>query len=210
MTSIVAQVDHQNPRSGALPTIVLASGSRYRRELLSRLRLPFDVARPDVDETPLAGEAPAATARRLAREKAADVAVHYRHALVIGSDQVATLDGQPIGKPGTHEKALEQLRFMRGHSVIFHTALCLFDTRDASLREIEVPTRVHFRRLPDHELDAYLCAEQPYDCAGSAKSEGLGIALIERMEGDDPNALIGLPLIALVSMLRDAGYPLFG
>lgn len=168
------------------------------------------MARPDVDESPHAGESPVDTAVRLAREKAQDVATHYRDALVIGSDQVATFDGVQIGKPYTHDKALEQLRTMRGRTVTFHTALCLIDTRDGVVRMRETPTRVHFRNLPDAELDAYLRAEQPYDCAGSAKSEGLGIALIERMEGDDPNALIGLPLIALVSMLREANYPIFG
>ncbi len=210
MTSIVAQVVHRSDEQRPLPTIVLASGSRYRRELLARLRVPFDVARPDVDETPLVGETPLETAVRLAREKAEDVARHYRAALVIGSDQVATFDGVQIGKPHTHDKAMEQLRQMRARTVTFHTALCLIDTRDGIVRTRETPTRVHFRNLPDAELDAYLRLEQPYDCAGSAKSEGLGIALIERMEGDDPNALIGLPLIALVSMLREAGYPLFG
>jgi len=210
MTSIVAQVAHHSDENRPLPTIVLASGSRYRRELLARLRLAFDVARPDVDESPHPGESPLDTAVRLALEKARDVATHYRDALVIGSDQVATFDGVQIGKPHTHEKALEQLRMMRGRTVTFHTALCLIDTRDGVVRTRETPTRVHFRNLPDAELDAYLRAEQPYDCAGSAKSEGLGIALIERMEGDDPNALIGLPLIALVSMLREADYPIFG
>lgn len=209
MTSIVAQVVHRSDEEHPLPTIVLASGSRYRRELLSRLRVPFDVARPDVDETPRHSESPVETAVRLAQEKAADVAKHYRNALIIGSDQVATFDGVQIGKPYTHEKALEQLQRMRARTVTFHTALCLIDTRTGIVRTRETPTRVHFRNLPDAELDAYLRAEQPYDCAGSAKSEGLGIALIERMEGDDPNALIGLPLIALVSMLREAGYPMF-
>lgn len=209
MTSIVAQVAHRSGEDHSLPTIVLASGSRYRRELLSRLRVPFDIARPDVDEAPNPGESPVETAVRLAQEKAADVATHYRNALVIGSDQVATFDGVQIGKPYTHEKALEQLKLMRARTVTFHTALCLIDTRNGIVRTRETPTRVHFRNLPDAELDAYLRAEQPYDCAGSAKSEGLGIALIERMEGDDPNALIGLPLIALVSMLREAGYPIF-
>lgn len=209
MTSIVSQVIHKAADPLPRPTIVLASGSRYRRELLARLRIPFDIAHPDIDEIARPGEAPVETAIRLAHAKAADVAAHYRDALVIGSDQVATLDGVQIGKPGSHERALEQLKRMRARTVTFHTAMCLIDTRSGVVRTREIPTRVHFRHLSDAELDAYLHAEQPYDCAGSAKSEGLGIALIERLEGDDPNALIGLPLIALVSMLREAGYPLF-
>lgn len=206
MTSIVAQVEHRSHTFPDTPTLVLASGSRYRRELLARLRLPFDIARPDVDESPLPGEPPEHTARRLARAKAEDVGAHYRNALIIGSDQVATFDGEQIGKPGNHDRALEQLKRMRGREVVFHTALCLLDTRSGQVLEDSVPTQVEFRHLPDDELDAYLRAEQPYDCAGSAKSEGLGIALIAAMRCPDPNALIGLPLISLVSMLRQAGY----
>lgn len=209
MTSIVAQVEHRSHPSSSLPTLVLASGSRYRRELLARLRLPFDIARPDVDETPLPEERPEMTARRLAHAKAEDVGAHYRNALIIGSDQVATLDNLQIGKPGTHERAMAQLQQMRGREVVFHTALCLLDTRSGQCWEDSVPTYVTFRSLPDDELDAYLRAEQPYDCAGSAKSEGLGISLIASMRCEDPNALVGLPLISLVSMLRLAHYPIF-
>jgi septum formation protein len=195
-----------------LPRLILASSSRYRRELLERLRLPFEVHLPAVDETPLPGEAPAATALRLAADKARAVAAALaapEGALVIGSDQVATFDGRQIGKPGSHARALEQLQAMRGRSVEFHSALCLYDSRNAQTQLEDVVTTVRFRDLGDAELDAYLRAEQPYDVAGSAKSEGLGIALLERIDSDDPSALIGLPLIALTRMLRTAGYPLF-
>jgi septum formation protein len=201
------------PTSPARSRLILASSSTYRQELLSRLRLPFDVMVPNIDETALPGESPEATALRLAREKAAAVAALAPVALVIGSDQVATLDGRQIGKPGDHEKAMEQLRQMRGRRVIFHTALCLWDGRtegQAPWVQIEnVQTFVTFRDLPDHELDAYLRIEQPYDCAGSAKNEGLGIAILEKIEGTDPSALTGLPLIALTSMLRTAGVQFF-
>ncbi|MGV2289058.1 Maf-like protein [Trinickia sp. YCB016] len=191
--------------------LILASSSRYRRELLERLRLPYEVIVPAIDETPLAGEAPAATALRLAEAKAHAVARGIdagQRALVIGSDQVATFDGHQIGKPGTHEKALAQLQAMRGREVEFHSALCLLDSEDGSTQVEDVVTRVRFRDLPDAELDAYLRAETPYDCAGSAKSEGLGIALLDAIDSNDPTALIGLPLIALTRMLRAAGYPL--
>lgn len=194
------------------PRLILASGSAYRRELLSRLRLPFDAVSPDIDESPLAGEAPPDTALRLAVAKAEAVAAGSGEALIIGSDQVATLDGAQIGKPGTHETALAQLQWMRGREVLFHTALCLLDTRRAAPRRLQcgnVPTQVRFRNLPDADLDAYLRIEQPYDCAGSAKNEALGIAILESIRSDDPTALTGLPLIALVSMLRTAGMPLF-
>jgi septum formation protein len=199
--------------SSDFPRIILASSSAYRRALLERLRLAFEVAAPDIDETPLAGETPDATALRLAREKAAAVAAAHPGALVIGSDQVATLDGAQIGKPGDHARALEQLRAMRGREVVFHTALCLWDDRSAdpaAAAQMEnVQTLVSFRDLPDAELDAYLRIEQPYDCAGSAKNEGLGIALLARIDSSDPTALTGLPLIALTSMLRRAGVPFF-
>lgn len=198
------------------PRLILASSSPYRRALLERLRIAFDVAVPALDETPLPTETPAATALRLAQAKARAVAAREAASrddalvLVIGSDQVATFDGLQIGKPGTHEKALEQLRMMRNRVVEFHSALCLFDSaRDLAQTE-DVVTRVRFRDLSDAELDAYLRAETPYDVAGSAKSEGLGIALLESIESDDPTALVGLPLIALTRMLRAAGYPLFG
>lgn len=201
--------------SSALPGIILASSSAYRRELLARLQLPFETISPDIDETPLTGEAPEATALRLARDKAAAIAAQRPGSLVIGSDQVATLDGMQIGKPGDHARALAQLQTMRGRRVVFHTALCLWDSRldpDApgAVQLENVQTVVSFRDLPDAELDAYLRIEQPYDCAGSAKNEGLGIALLERIDSSDPSALTGLPLIALTGMLRRAGVPFFG
>ena len=193
------------------PRLILASSSAYRRELLARLHLPFEAIAPHIDETPQPGEAPQDTALRLAREKAAAVARQAPGALVIGSDQVATLDGLQIGKPGTHARALEQLQLMRGRRVVFHTALYLWDGRADAPDQVEnVQVFVDFRDLPDAELDAYLRIEQPYDCAGSAKNEGLGIALIERIESNDPTALTGLPLIALTGMLRRAGIRFFG
>ena len=194
--------------------LVLASSSAYRKELLSRLQLPFEVAVPDIDESPLPGETPSATAVRLAREKAAAVAAKLPGSIVIGSDQVATLDEQQIGKPGNHANALAQLQKMRGREVIFHTALCVWDGRaehpDSAAQLANIQTRVTFRDLPDAELDAYLRIEQPYDCAGSAKNEGLGIALIDHIHSLDPTALTGLPLIALTGMLRRAGVRFFG
>jgi len=199
----------------ALPRLILASSSAYRRELLGRLQLPFEAIAPDIDETPHPGETPQATALRLAREKAAAVARKHPGALVIGSDQVATLDGAQIGKPGDHARALAQLQMMRGRRVVFHTALCLWDGRlppevAAQVAQLEnIQVFVSFRDLPDAELDAYLRIEQPYDCAGSAKNEGLGIALLERIDSLDPTALTGLPLIALTGMLRRAGMPFF-
>jgi septum formation protein len=196
------------------PRLILASSSAYRRELLLRLRLPFEVIAPDIDERALAGEAPEATALRLAGAKAAAAAAQAPGALVIGSDQVATLDGAQIGKPGDHARALAQLQRMRGRRVVFHTALCLWDGRAETpagrAQLANVQTVVTFRDLPDAELDAYLRLEQPYDCAGSAKNEGLGIAILERIDSSDPSALTGLPLIALTSMLRKAGVRFFG
>jgi septum formation protein len=193
--------------------LILASSSAYRRELLSRLGLPFEAIAPDIDETPLPGETPEATALRLAREKAAAIAAGHPGALVIGSDQVATLDGEQIGKPGDHARALAQLQKMRGRRVTFHTALCLWDGRGDATTQVaqseNVQTFVTFRDLPDDELDAYLRIEQPYDCAGSAKNEGLGIAILERIDSTDPSALTGLPLIALTGMLRRAGVRFF-
>ena len=193
------------------PRLILASSSPYRRELLERLRVPFDVIVPAIDETPLAGETPEVTALRLAEAKARAVTDKLGAgvaALVIGSDQVATYDGLQIGKPGTHDKALAQLQAMRGREVLFHSALCLFDSRSGTAQSADVITRVQFRDLPNAELDAYLRAETPYDVAGSAKSEGLGIALLEAIHSDDPTALVGLPLIALSRMLLAAGFPL--
>lgn len=201
------------PSTSSFPRLILASSSKYRKELLSRLSLPFEVVVPDIDETPLPGEAPEQTALRLAREKSFAVLAQAPGALVIGSDQVATLEGEQIGKPGSHDNALKQLQKMRGKRVIFHTALCLLDGRDpnpAQAAQLEnVQTFVTFRDLPDAELDAYLRIEQPYDCAGSAKNEGLGIAILEKIESADPTALTGLPLIALCSMLRRADVPFF-
>jgi len=189
--------------------LVLASTSPYRQELLSRLKMPFSVTSPEVDETPLPAETPEQTAYRLAIAKAQAVAAHHPDALIIGSDQVATLDGMQIGKPHTHENATRQLRMMRGKTVTFHTALCLYNSQSGNTQAQIVPFMVRFRDLSDDEIERYLAKEQPYNCAGSAKSEGLGIALIEKMTGDDPNALVGLPLIALVEMLKNEGVSVF-
>ena len=188
--------------------IVLGSTSRYRRELLARLRLPFEVAAPEVDETPLPGEAPRALALRLAQAKAQAVAARHPQALVIGSDQVADLAGEPLGKPGTHERATLQLRRMRGHTVVFHNALAVVCHASGYAQTDLAAVQARFRALTDDEIERYLQAEQPYDCAGSAKSEGLGIALLDAIESDDPTALIGLPLIRLGRLLRAAGVAL--
>ncbi|GKS90323.1 Maf family nucleotide pyrophosphatase [Acidovorax sp. SUPP2539] len=197
------------PQSPSLPRrLVLGSTSRYRAELLSRLRLPFDVAAPDVDETPRAGEAPSALALRLAMAKARAVSAAYPDAVVIGSDQVADLLGQPVGKPGTHEKAVAQLQQMRGHSVVFQTAVAVVCAATGFEKVELAPVEVRFRDLSDAEIERYLRAEQPYDCAGSAKSEGLGISLLDSIQSDDPTALIGLPLIRTCRMLRAAGMEL--
>jgi septum formation protein len=198
-----------NQSQSPSPPLVLASSSVYRRELLQRLGLPFTVDVPAIDEAPLAGESPSATALRLAREKARAVAARHPASLVIGSDQVATLDDEQIGKPGSHAAALAQLQKMRGREVIFHTALCLWDGRTGTCAVEDIRTAVTFRDLRDAELDAYLRIEQPYDCAGSAKNEGLGIAILERIDSSDPTALTGLPLIALTGMLRAAGVNFF-
>ncbi len=185
--------------------LVLGSTSRYRRELLERLNLPFSVAAPHVDETPAPGEAPRALALRLALAKARAVARQHPQAVVIGSDQVADLAGEPLGKPGTHERATAQLRRMRGQTVIFQTAVAVV-CQDTGFEQVELaPVEVQFRDLSDAEIERYLQAEQPYDCAGSAKSEGLGIALLDAIHSDDPTALIGLPLIRTCRMLRAAG-----
>jgi len=188
--------------------LILGSTSRYRHELLSRLRWPFEVMAPEVDETPLAGEAPKDLATRLALAKARAVAVQFPQALVIGSDQVADLRGQPLGKPGTHERARAQLRQMSGQTVVFQTALAVV-CQASGFEQVDLaPVQVQFRDLSDAEIEHYLLTEQPYDCAGSAKSEGLGIALLERIDNDDPTALIGLPLIRTCRLLRAAGLPL--
>lgn len=187
------------------PALILGSTSRYRRELLQRLRVPFEVVSPEVDETPLPGEQPAAMAQRLALGKARAVASKFAAAVVIGSDQVADLDGEPVGKPGTHERAFEQLRSMSGRSVVFHTAVAVV-RGDVGFEGVAlVPVTVRFRTLTDAQIEHYLRAEQPYDCAGSAKSEALGIALLESIESNDPTALVGLPLIQTCALLRQAG-----
>ena len=187
------------------PRLILASTSRYRRELLTRLRLPFEVESPDVDETPGADEQPPALARRLALAKAQAVAARAPDAIVIGSDQVADLDGRCIGKPGTHARATQQLRSMSGRTVVFHTAVAVLSRAAAFAGSVVVPVTVRFRSLTDPEIERYLRAEEPYDCAGSAKCETLGIALLEAIESDDPTALIGLPLIRTCDLLRRAG-----
>ncbi len=187
------------------PPLILASTSRYRRELLERLRLPFSVVSPQVDETPHEGESPAALAMRLAGAKAAAVAALHPQAVVIGSDQVAELDGVPIGKPGSHPRAVEQLRAMRGRSVTFQTAVAVRRADTGYAGAALAPVRVHFRALTDAEIEHYLRTEQPYDCAGSAKCETLGIALLDAIESDDPTALVGLPLIRTARLLRAAG-----
>lgn len=194
------------PEPSPLPrSLVLGSTSRYRRELLARLGLPFDVAAPAVDESPLAGEAPRALAQRLALAKARAVAAQHPDAVVIGSDQVADLGGEPLGKPGNHVRATAQLRRMSGQSVIFQTAVAVV-CQAMGFEQVDLaPVRVRFRSLDDAEIERYLRAEQPYDCAGSAKSEGLGIALLDAIDSDDPTALVGLPLIRTCRMLRAAG-----
>ena len=185
--------------------LVLGSSSRYRRELLSRLNLTFVVAVPEVDETARPGEAPRDLALRLALAKAHAVAAKFPHAVVIGSDQVADLDGEPLGKPGTHEKAVDQLRQMRGRTVVFQTAVAVV-CKTSGFEQVELaPVSVRFRQLGDGEIESYLRAEQPYDCAGSARSEGLGIALLDAIDSDDPTALVGLPLIRTCRMIRAAG-----
>jgi septum formation protein len=185
--------------------IVLASTSAFRRELLSRLRIEFEAAAPQVDEAALPGESASATAKRLAEAKARAVVERFPHALIIGCDQVAELQGEHIGKPGDHESAVQQLQRMRGRTVLFHTALALLNGATDRLQTNVVPSAVHFRNVSDAQIEAYLRREQPYDCAGSAKSEALGIALIASIEASDPNALVGLPLIELVTMLKNEG-----
>lgn len=187
------------------PPLILASSSRYRRELLQRLGIAFDVVAPDVDESVHSGEAPRALAERLALAKAQAVAEQHALAVVIGSDQVAELDGQAIGKPHTHERAMAQLRAMSGRRVVFHTAVAVV-RRDLGFAKGSLASvAVTFRSLTEREIDRYLHLEQPYDCAGSAKSEGLGIALLAAIDSDDPSALVGLPLIRTCNLLREAG-----
>lgn len=185
--------------------LILGSSSPYRRELLQRLRLPFETQSPAIDESPLSGEAPAATATRLALAKARAVAALHPDAIVIGSDQVADLEGRALGKPGHHAGALAQLRAMSGRTVSFHTAIAVVCAADDFVAEALAPVQVRFRNLSEAEIEAYLRAEQPYDCAGSAKVESLGIALLDSVQSDDPTALIGLPLIRTAALLRRAG-----
>ncbi|MFZ5548491.1 MAG: Maf family nucleotide pyrophosphatase [Pseudomonadota bacterium] len=195
------------PASPALPRLILGSTSRYRRELLDRLRVPFDVAAPQVDETPRPGEAPAALALRLALDKAQAVAAAQPDdVVVIGSDQVADVDGEPIGKPGNHERAVAQLTRMSGRSIVFQTAVAVVRPAAGFKQCMLAPVRVRFRDLSGDEIERYLRLEQPYDCAGSAKSETLGIALLCAIESDDPTALVGLPLIRTCELLRAAGF----
>jgi septum formation protein len=190
--------------------LVLASTSPYRRELLARLGVPFEVAAPDVDETPLPSESPDETAQRLSVLKAKAVAKNYPDALIIGSDQVALLEGVQLGKPGSHEKAVAQLQSMRGKALEFHTALTVYNARTGSTQTANVPVRLVMREYTDAQIENYLQRDQPYNCCGSAKSESLGIALIARFETEDPNALVGLPLIKLTEMLAREGLDVLG
>lgn len=201
MSHVPAASRHPAP----VRTVVLGSTSRYRHELLSRLRLPFETANPGVDESPQQDETPSDLARRLALAKAHAVARRFPEAVVIGSDQVADLDGEALGKPGTHDRARIQLQRMSGRTVVFQTAVAVVCMATGFEQLDLAPVQVVFRELDDGEIERYLRAEQPYDCAGSAKSEGLGIALIERIDNDDPSALVGLPLIRTCRMLRAAG-----
>ncbi len=188
--------------------LVLASSSTYRKALIARLGLDCRTAIPDIDERALPAEAPAATALRLAQTKARKIAEHEPTALIIGSDQVAVLEDQLIGKPGSHAAAVLQLQTMSGKTVVFHTALCLLNSETHVVQLANVPTTVRFRKLDDAQIERYLQQDQPYDCAGSAKIEALGITLVEQVESDDPTALIGLPLITLVTMLQKEGIPI--
>ncbi|MBA4178350.1 MAG: septum formation protein Maf [Leptothrix sp. (in: Bacteria)] len=187
------------------PTLILGSTSRYRRELLQRLRLSFEVVSPQVDETALPGETPSALALRLALAKARAVAALHPHAVVIGADQVADLDGQALGKPGSHDNAVAQLRLLSGHQAIFQTAVAVVRGDTGYEEALLAPVTVHFRTLRDDEIERYLRLDQPYDCAGSAKSETLGITLLDAIDSDDPTALVGLPLIRTCRLLRSAG-----
>jgi len=187
--------------------LILASSSRYRRALLERLGVPFTTATPDIDETAHPGEAPETLVRRLAIAKAQRIAQQHPDALVIGSDQVAVYDGEMVGKPGYHEAAVRQLRRISGKTAVLYTGLAVIDARSGRTQAGVVPFGVAFRPLTDQQIESYLRKEQPYDCAGSVKSEGLGVALLERFEGDDPSALIGLPLIRLVRMLEAESFP---
>lgn len=200
--SIPAKMQTINLKHSMTSTqLILASTSPYRKELLKRLELPFETSNPATDETALPNETPQATALRLSEAKARAVAAKFPEALIIGSDQVASLDGRIFGKPGNYDRASAQLQAMRGRTVNFYTGLCLFNAKTGVAHLAGVPTLVTFRNLTDEQIENYLRKEEPYNCAGSAKSEGLGIAIIEKIEGNDPNALIGLPLIALCDLL---------
>ena len=190
------------------PRLVLASTSRYRQELLARLGIPFETTAPNVDESPAAGEMPQALALRLACAKAQAAQAAFPDALIIGCDQVAAVGATLLNKPGTHARAVEQLKLMSGKQIAFFTALCLLNARTLQRQTAIVPVTVHMRELSIDQIERYLQAEQPYDCAGSARIEGLGITLVARLDGDDPNALIGLPLIKLCDMLRNEGVEL--
>ncbi|NBW60667.1 MAG: septum formation inhibitor Maf [Methylophilaceae bacterium] len=185
--------------------LVLASSSIYRKKQLQQLQLNFSVIAPFIDETPLANETPKQTALRLSIEKARSVGLQHSNTLVIGCDQVASFEGKPLGKPLSHENAVKQLRIMQGKEIIFHSGICLFNAVTGNIQSSVVDIQVKFRSLSDQQIENYLVREQPYDCAGSAKSEGLGVALLDYIRGDDPNALIGLPLIQLVTMLEKEG-----
>jgi septum formation protein len=204
---IIGENPRQNKVMDQPRRLVLASTSRYRKELLERLGLAFEVAAPGVDERALPGEAPAETALRLATLKAQALRTQFTGALIVGSDQVASCGGERLDKPGDHANAVRQLRSLSGKTAQFDTAVSVFDTKSGALQSRVVPCRVVFRTLDDARIEAYLRREQPYDCAGSAKAEGLGIALIARMQTEDPTSLIGLPLIALTEMLERAGLP---
>lgn len=196
--------------ASATPTLVLGSTSPFRRELLNRFGIAFETASPEIDESPIPGEAPEALVTRLARLKAEAVRESWPNALIIGSDQVATIDGEILGKPGSHERAVEQLSKAAGKRVTFSTGLCLLNSRTGHTQVCCEPFHVYFRQLEQQDIEHYLQREQPYNCAGSFKSEGLGITLFEKMEGDDPNSLIGLPLIRLVDMLANEGWDILG
>jgi len=189
--------------------LVLGSSSPFRKELLEKLMVPFETSNPDIDETPLEGESPIELVERLAIEKAKAVATDYSNALIIGSDQVALHGEKIVGKPHTHERAIEQLKTASGKEIKLYTGLALFNTETGSVQSEVIPFTVHFKKLNEQVIESYLRKEEPYNCAGSVRSEGLGIALLERFEGDDPNALIGLPLIRLVTMLENEGFSLF-
>jgi len=194
----------------AKPTLILGSSSPFRKALLERLKVPFEVANPDIDETPLEGEDPIALVERLAIEKAQAVAANHPNSLVIGSDQVALHGAEIVGKPHTHERAVEQLRAASGKEINLFTGLALVNSKTKAVQSEVVPYKVHFKTLSEAVIESYLRKEQPYNCAGSVRSEGLGIALLERFEGDDPNTLIGLPLIRVIAMLEKENVSIFG